>query len=505
MNALQAQLGGQSQHGPAGGAFGGPASFGAGLGKGKDGKGDTGRFKIRSGEPCYIGQVKNFVVERQRGFIVCEEIFNMCGDDVYVHQSVLQAAMAGPGDTVAFFVHWSPTSGKPQASAPMVRLAAADGHALKGIFKPGPSHGFLKCDVTHEFFGRDVYVNQATAATFTEGACYAFNAYGNRDKMPNCDGKEGGFEMCDEFVFEPVPGDLSSTREDPTVVIKGKGQGKGMESKGKMGGMGKGMNGQGGGGGPEMQMFNMFKMMMGMGGDEGDWSGGGKGGGGDWGGGGKGGGDWSAGGKSGKGLVKMKICTPFLEGNCNRGDRCTYAHSEEEIGTPQPAPIPKGPPKGEGKKGGSFQLVKMKMCVPFENGTCNRAERCTYAHSEAEIGTPQPPQAPKGESKGFGDGKGKGDGKEKGFGKGPKPTGETFIGVIKTFNPATNYGFIACEESEETYGVSEIFFHGVLLEYCDCLVGDLIEFDVGLNKEAKPQAQCIRALNHPSAKRQRIG
>ena len=55
---------------------------------------------------------------------------------------VLQTAGAGPGDTLAFFIHWS-AAGKPQASVPCIRVAAANGFALRGTFKPGPSHGCI--------------------------------------------------------------------------------------------------------------------------------------------------------------------------------------------------------------------------------------------------------------------------------------------------------------------------------------------------------------------------
>jgi len=129
------------------------------AGKGKDGKDGSkglgkdkgkGAAKIAAGEQCYIGKVKSFDAERERGYIVCEEIFNMCGLDVYVHVKILQQSNAGPGDTVAFFLHWSNSSGQPQASTPIIRLASAEGYALKGLFKPGPvnPHG----GPTHGFF-----------------------------------------------------------------------------------------------------------------------------------------------------------------------------------------------------------------------------------------------------------------------------------------------------------------------------------------------------------------
>jgi len=81
-------------------------------------------------------------------------------------------------------------------------------------------------------------------------------------------------------------------------------------------------------------------------------------------------------------MVKMKLCTHFQNGTCHRAANCTYAHSEEEIGTPQPASAQ--------SKGGGKGPLKMQLCTHFTNGTCHKADQCTYAHSEEEIGTPQP-------------------------------------------------------------------------------------------------------------------
>lgn len=89
----------------------------------------------------------------------------------------------------------------------------------------------------------------------------------------------------------------------------------------------------------------------------------------------------SPGGASG-GYMKTRICT-FLP-NCHRGASCTYAHSPAELGMPQPKNIPTGP------------FLKKQMCSFFVQGGCDKGEFCSYAHDESEIGTPQPKGGGKG-------------------------------------------------------------------------------------------------------------
>eukprot|EP00401_Gymnodinium_catenatum_P039175 CAMPEP_0117509394 /NCGR_PEP_ID=MMETSP0784-20121206/27451_1 /TAXON_ID=39447 /ORGANISM="" /LENGTH=427 /DNA_ID=CAMNT_0005304997 /DNA_START=54 /DNA_END=1333 /DNA_ORIENTATION=+ len=203
--------------------------------KGKGGR-DKGKgkaqLKLAAGEKLYHGHVRNYNLERKSGFIACEGVFAESGQEVYVFHDVLERAGAGPGDLVAFFLHWS-AKGQPQASHPMIRLSAGDsGYALKGTFKPGPNSekafGFFRCDDTKEFFGRDVYVNPDISGTLTEGQVVSFNTFLNKDGMPNCEAAE----PCDP-MWEPSPGDLSASTE--THIPKG-----GKKGGGGGGGKGKG-------------------------------------------------------------------------------------------------------------------------------------------------------------------------------------------------------------------------------------------------------------------------
>lgn len=203
--------------------------------------------RIQSGEPVHTGVVRSFNPDKKNGFIDCQSM-QQYGSSVYVFQDVLERALpikAGPGDRVAFFIHWSP-KGQPQASSPLIKLKAGleeGSYALKGIFKSGKegSFGFIECQPTREFFGRDVYVNKDLAAGLESGQLVCFNVYLNRDSMPNAE----GLELCDEF-WEPPEGDLSMMIEVDTGKGKGGkandgggvGKGKGKLPPGKISGPG---------------------------------------------------------------------------------------------------------------------------------------------------------------------------------------------------------------------------------------------------------------------------
>jgi len=200
-------------------------------GKGGDGKGKGKSVqRIQAGEKVYVGVVRSFNPEKKNGFIDCNDLFQQGSSGVYVFQDVLERATpscAGPGDRVAFFVHWS-AKGQPQASSPLIRLKAGldDGcFALKGHYKAGKpgEFGFIDCAETKEFFGRDVYVNKDLAATLNPGQMVSFSAYLNRDCMPNAEEAV----ICDDY-WEALPGDLTQFAE----VETGKGKGKGMAQEG---------------------------------------------------------------------------------------------------------------------------------------------------------------------------------------------------------------------------------------------------------------------------------
>merc|ERR1719265_175301 len=94
--------------------------------------------------------------------------------------------------------------------------------------------------------------------------------------------------------------------------------------------------------------------------------------------------------------------------------------------------------------------------------------------------------------KGWGGGKGdmkggKADGKS--AGKPPPSTGEAYVGIVKSFNAQKNYGFIECEDTKEMYGC-DVFCHGS--QIADKEIGSMVHFEVGLNKEGKPQGLSVQ-------------
>eukprot|EP00933_Yihiella_yeosuensis_P058274 TRINITY_DN5864_c0_g4_i1.p1 TRINITY_DN5864_c0_g4~~TRINITY_DN5864_c0_g4_i1.p1 ORF type:complete len:525 (-),score=145.75 TRINITY_DN5864_c0_g4_i1:226-1800(-) len=240
-------------YGSKGGSYskgGGKTSFGKGdRDKGGDkggGKGAKGGSviakKLAAGEKVYSGVVRLYNPDKKHGYVDSPDVQWQWKQDVYAFEEVLVKGNAGPGDRVAFFLHWS-AKGQPQASHPLLRInVAAEGQfAQKGTFKASQSDfGFIKCDETKEYFGRDVYVNKELAAGLEEGQTVCFNAYLNRDGMPNAE----SCEPCEE-TWEPPAAELSEYKEVETGK-GGKGKGKGEDGAGDSGGKG------GKGGAPEL-------------------------------------------------------------------------------------------------------------------------------------------------------------------------------------------------------------------------------------------------------------
>lgn len=66
-------------------------------------------------------------------------------------------------------------------------------------------------------------------------------------------------------------------------------------------------------------------------------------------------------------LCKTRMCKFFEEGNCSKGDKCSFAHSLSDL---QSRP----------------NLHKTQLCMAFErNGTCRDGPACKYAHGESEL------------------------------------------------------------------------------------------------------------------------
>eukprot|EP00929_Paragymnodinium_shiwhaense_P105831 TRINITY_DN708_c0_g1_i1.p1 TRINITY_DN708_c0_g1~~TRINITY_DN708_c0_g1_i1.p1 ORF type:complete len:323 (-),score=109.36 TRINITY_DN708_c0_g1_i1:151-1041(-) len=203
--------------------------------KGKGGFGGKGMSlaakKVMQGEKVYSGKLQSFDVERNSGFIYSPELMQEAGQQVYAFRKVLEKSQCEVGDDVCFFLHWS-ERGQPQASTPMMRLSSCQENnlVLKGTFKKGnKDYGFIQCQETEDYFGRDVYVGAQLAATLENGQLVAFNVMLNREGLPNA----SLICPCDE-TYAAVPGDLSETKEMDGKGKKGfKGKGKGKSKAGK--------------------------------------------------------------------------------------------------------------------------------------------------------------------------------------------------------------------------------------------------------------------------------
>lgn len=71
--------------------------------------------------------------------------------------------------------------------------------------------------------------------------------------------------------------------------------------------------------------------------------------------------------------VKQTLCKFFERGACERGDQCTWLHDEGQLQDRDQTPAPAIP-------------VKRTLCKFFEQGTCERGDQCTWAHGVDEIG-----------------------------------------------------------------------------------------------------------------------
>eukprot|EP00929_Paragymnodinium_shiwhaense_P105836 TRINITY_DN708_c0_g2_i1.p1 TRINITY_DN708_c0_g2~~TRINITY_DN708_c0_g2_i1.p1 ORF type:complete len:301 (-),score=116.29 TRINITY_DN708_c0_g2_i1:272-1174(-) len=226
------------------GMKGGKGGFGFG-GKGMS----LAAKKVMQGERVYAGKLQYWDNDRNSGFIYCGEVMQEAGQQVYAFRKVLEKAQCDVGDDLAFFLHWS-ERGQPQASTPMLRLSSSQENnlVLKGTFKKAGSkdYGFIKCQETEDYFGRDVYVGAQLASTLEEGQLVAFNVMLNREGMPNA----SMICPCDE-TYAAVPGELTETK-----AVEGKGK-KGFGHKG----VGKSKAGKN-----DNDIFNNLMSLMGKGG-----------------------------------------------------------------------------------------------------------------------------------------------------------------------------------------------------------------------------------------------
>lgn len=94
---------------------------------------------------------------------------------------------------------------------------------------------------------------------------------------------------------------------------------------------------------------------------------------------------------------KRTVCKFWREGRCDKGQQCTWSHGDEDA-----APLEAAPPWAMWSGSGAFgperrPEVKRTLCRFFERGACERGERCTWAHGVEELGTLAAPGLEAGE------------------------------------------------------------------------------------------------------------
>ena len=92
--------------------------------------------------------------------------------------------------------------------------------------------------------------------------------------------------------------------------------------------------------------------------------------------------------------IRSMLCRSVGAGNvCPHGDRCTFAHSDDELGTE----VPKRPFITKSVPVSGARIRSMLCRSVGEGNVCPHGDRCTFAHNDDELGTevPKRPFIPK--------------------------------------------------------------------------------------------------------------
>ncbi len=92
---------------------------------------------------------------------------------------------------------------------------------------------------------------------------------------------------------------------------------------------------------------------------------------------------------------RTKLCTRWAQGACQYGDRCMFAHGEEQLrafgGIDSTQPPRRTPTAAEN----SDPAFRTKLCTRWLQGSCQYGDRCNFAHGEEQLrtyGSPVPGQ-----------------------------------------------------------------------------------------------------------------
>ena len=83
---------------------------------------------------------------------------------------------------------------------------------------------------------------------------------------------------------------------------------------------------------------------------------------------------------------RTQICTRWMEGSCQYGDRCNFAHGEEQLrqfggtgsGVTRFAPV-------DIKSRSNDPAYRTKLCTRWAQGACQYGDRCMFAHGEEQL------------------------------------------------------------------------------------------------------------------------
>jgi|EP01046_Picozoa_sp_COSAG06_P000864 hypothetical protein len=85
---------------------------------------------------------------------------------------------------------------------------------------------------------------------------------------------------------------------------------------------------------------------------------------------------------------RTQICTRWMEGSCQYGDRCNFAHGEEQLR--QFGGTPTGVARGgfaaiDVKSRSNDPAYRTKLCTRWAQGACQYGDRCMFAHGEEQL------------------------------------------------------------------------------------------------------------------------
>lgn len=90
---------------------------------------------------------------------------------------------------------------------------------------------------------------------------------------------------------------------------------------------------------------------------------------------------------------RTKLCTRWAQGSCQYGDRCMFAHGEEQLRAFGGIDSTQPPRRTATSAENSDPAFRTKLCTRWLQGSCQYGDRCNFAHGEEQLrpyGSPVP-------------------------------------------------------------------------------------------------------------------